>query len=61
MLTLFHAYGVALVVAGIAALYIALAIGIALFGIETNQVSLEALAPEAGAPDAVPQGQAITP
>jgi MFS transporter, putative metabolite:H+ symporter len=47
VLSVFHAYGVSVVVAVIALLYLALALGIALFGIETNQVSLEAITPPA--------------
>jgi MFS transporter, putative metabolite:H+ symporter len=50
VLTLFDAYGVAGVVAAIASLYIAMAIVIAVAGIETNQQSLEALAPSAETP-----------
>jgi MFS transporter, putative metabolite:H+ symporter len=41
-----HAYGIDAVMIFIASLYIAMALCLALFGIETNQRSLEALAPE---------------
>ncbi len=60
VLTLFHAYGVSIVVAAIALLYLALAIGIALFGIETNQVPLEDITQAADMqPD--PANEPITP
>ena len=45
---LFDAYGIAGVVGTIAAMYLALVVFIAIAGIETNQRSLEALAPDAG-------------
>ncbi|MEJ1974903.1 MAG: hypothetical protein WDN49_01475 [Acetobacteraceae bacterium] len=46
MVALFHSYGIGAVMAAIASLYIALALGLMLFGIETNLRPLEALAPE---------------
>ncbi len=46
VVSLFDAYGLPAVLYAISALYLAMAAGIALFGIETNQRSLEALAPE---------------
>ena len=46
VVTLFHNFGIDAVMGGIALLYIALAVGLMLFGIETNLQPLEALAPE---------------
>lgn len=45
VVSLFDAYGLPAVLYAISGLYLAMAVGIALFGIETNQRSLEALAP----------------
>lgn len=47
------AYGVNAVMAFIAVLYVSMAVCLSLWGIETNQQSLEALAPEAETSDAV--------
>ncbi len=62
---LFHDFGLDAVMAGIALLYIALAVGLMLFGIETNLRSLEALAPEREPALAVlsdpAHGRSITP
>jgi putative MFS transporter len=46
VVALYGLYGVGGAVGAIAILYLALAIGLACFGLETNQLSLEALAPE---------------
>jgi putative MFS transporter len=48
VVSLFSAFGIAGVVAMIAMLYFALVLVIAVFGIETNQRSLEDLAPGGG-------------
>jgi MFS transporter, putative metabolite:H+ symporter len=48
VLTLFSAFGIAGVVAMIATLYLSLAVIVAVAGIETNQKSLESLAPGSG-------------
>ncbi len=58
VVSLFDAYGLPSVLYAISALYLAMAAGIALFGIETNQRSLEALAPEPATPVA-PQTLAV--
>jgi putative MFS transporter len=50
VLTLFSAFGIAGVVAMIATLYFTLVLIVAVAGVETNQKSLEDLAPEAAAP-----------
>jgi putative MFS transporter len=55
---LFDTYGIAGVVGTIAAMYLALVVFIAIAGIETNQRSLEALAPDAG-PFAAPTAGAM--
>jgi MFS transporter, putative metabolite:H+ symporter len=47
VVSLFETYGISGVVLALSSLYLGLAICIALFGIETNQTSLEALAPTA--------------
>lgn len=47
VVALFGAYGIGGVIGTIAALYLALVVVVALFGIETNRKSLEALAPSA--------------
>jgi MFS transporter, putative metabolite:H+ symporter len=49
VVALFGAYGIGGVIGAIAVLYLTLVVLIALFGIETNQKSLEALAPADGA------------
>ena len=57
VLTLFETYGIAGVVGGISGMYLAVALLMAVAGIETNRQSLEALEPDAvpdPAPDAVP-------
>ncbi|HVE23274.1 MAG TPA: MFS transporter [Acidocella sp.] len=53
---LFHAYGTGAVMIFIAALYVTMALCLTLFGIETNQRSLEAVAPE---PESATSGMAI--
>jgi putative MFS transporter len=50
VVSLYDAYGLGAVLYAIAGLYFSLAIGILLFGIETNRRSLEALAPDAETP-----------
>jgi len=49
ILALFEAYGIGGVIGAIAGMYTAVALLFAIFGIETNQQSLEALEPEADA------------
>jgi MFS transporter, putative metabolite:H+ symporter len=55
VLMLFNRYGIAGVVCTISGVYVAVALVMAVCGIETNQQSLEALEPEAEMPDA-PEG-----
>jgi putative MFS transporter len=50
VLLLFDNYGIAGVVGSIATMYVTLVLIVAIFGIETNQRSLEDLAPEAAIP-----------
>jgi putative MFS transporter len=57
VLTLFDAFGIAGVVAMIAMLYFGLVLIVAVAGIETNQRSLEDLAPDGAEPQAGMQGQ----
>lgn len=54
VVSLFDTYGLPAVLYAISALYLAMAAGILLFGIETNQRSLEALAPDPE-PSATPE------
>ena len=53
VVALYNAYGVGGAVGAVAILYLALAVGLLFFGIETNQQPLEALAPGATADEAV--------
>ncbi len=55
VVALYDAYGIGGAVGAVAILYLALAIGLACVGIETNQRPLEALAPELSGPDAMRQ------
>jgi putative MFS transporter len=53
VVALYNAYGVGGAVGAVAILYLALAIGLLFYGIETNQQSLEALAPIVASPIAM--------
>jgi MFS transporter, putative metabolite:H+ symporter len=54
VVALYNAYGVGGAVGAVAILYLALAVSLLFFGIETNQQPLEALAPGATADEVVP-------
>ncbi len=57
VVALYNAYGVGGAVGAVAILYLALAVSLLFFGIETNQQPLEALAPGVTPVELVPGGK----